>query len=163
MTTSTRRWNVLGIKQRLADHDEIHSDEACNDILSNVGGWPLLLDVLFDKCREKGGPRQCAQTIKESLNSPETDLFRSFKQGLGIDVHPSVFHVLKFIQNEGEVLREFIIPDFLGDLALSLKDCETALEYLQRMGCVDFYKDKDTFQVEPTIKRILIDYESPAQ
>jgi hypothetical protein len=119
--------------------------------------------VLFDRYREKSDPRKCAQEIRQSLHSPETDLFQRFERGLGIDVHPSVFHVLSFILGEVEVPRELITPDFLGNSTLSLGDCETILEYLKRIGCVNFYKDKDTFQVESTIEPVLLHYESSSQ
>ena len=56
VVTFPRRWNLLGIRQRLRQQDKIDSDEVCRTVLEATGGWPSLLDVLFERCGPPGRP-----------------------------------------------------------------------------------------------------------
>ena len=42
-----RCWNVNGIRQRLSQLGKMNTDQVCQTIWHQTGGWPILLDELF--------------------------------------------------------------------------------------------------------------------
>lgn len=149
-----RRWDLIGVRQRLAQHDKMHSDEVCHRVLQATGGWPILLDHLFDRCGKRDDPRPFAAEIEQELMEPNSPLRQQFQAALGMEVNGAVKRVFDFLLREGEVPIELVTPEFVGGHpVLTSEECVRAAEYLQRMGCVD--RIGDTLQVEPVLKKML--------
>ena len=56
-----RRWDEVGIQQRLGWVEKLDLPEVCEDVLRSTGGWPVLLDELFVRCgtdQESSASRQ---------------------------------------------------------------------------------------------------------
>jgi len=140
-----RRWNPVGVRQRLAQHDKMHSDEICQQVLRATGGWYYLLENLFARCGKQDDPRPSAQGIEGELADPDSQLRQQFFRSLGLEVSNTVYRVLDFVlqEPENEVSADFVImPELVeGEPALTPEECVRAIEYLQRMGCVDLHGD----------------------
>ena len=98
-------------------------------------------------------PRPAVETIKKNLGDPHSELFQEFKRSLGL--HGIAYRILEFIKTEGDVEKEFsvelVAPEFID--GLSRDECRTAIDYLQRTGCIELRGD--LLSVEPTVLRLL--------
>ena len=155
VVTFPRRWNLLGIRQRLIQQDKMASDEVCRAVLETTGGWPGLLDVLL-KRSGADDLGSAAKTLEQDLREPSSQLSQEFMPSLGL--HDSACKILKFIktlQEDGqEVPIEFIAPeDADGSPVLAQDECHAMIEYLQRMGCIEL--QDDLLSVEPTVLRLI--------
>lgn len=157
--THLRRWNLRAIRQRLAQQDKIHSEEVCQEILRVTGGWPYLLDELFERCGTQDDPRPWVLEIERELADPGTSLFGSFWASLGLEASESIEGVLKFILQEDKgVPQDLTEPKQLAELmhdetGLSLAECEVGVLYVKRMG---FTETRDgALWVEPTVSQML--------
>jgi hypothetical protein len=148
-------WNLSGIRQRLAQHDKLHSDEVCQLVLRATGGWPLLLDTLFERCSGRDDPRPVAQTIGRELVEAGSALGQQFRPALGLEVNAIVHRILEFVLRENEVPVDLVTPELIGgEPALHLEECMCAVEYLRRMGCVMVHSD--TISAETTVKGVMV-------
>jgi hypothetical protein len=144
------RWNLIGIRQRLAQHDKLHSDEVCQSVLRATGGWTLLLDTLFERCGSQDDPRPAAQTIEREIAEPASVFCQQFRGALGLEMHAAVGRVLDFVRHEDHIPVEVITPEWIGgEPALDRKACTAAVEYLQRMNCIALVGDM--VSVETTV------------
>src|SRR5206468_1016953 len=91
-----RRWSVPGIRQRLAMHDKLHSDEVCKKIFQATGGWPYLLDELFARCRAHDDARPFAEGIERELTVMDSPIRQQFVRSLGLNVNQVSARVLTF-------------------------------------------------------------------
>ena len=153
-------WNPSGIRQRLDQQDKMHTDEICQFVLAKTGGWPLLLDVLFERCGVENNPRGAAETIGNQLAELNSSLGRQFRDSLGLEVNPAVRCVWELIVSEVAMPSDLITPDMIeGGPLLSLETCDAAVEYLQRMGCISKQIDKDSGETmvsaEETAKKVM--------
>jgi hypothetical protein len=143
-TTSARRWNLLGVRQRLAQANKMHSDEVCRDVMRATGGWLWLLDVLLDRCRQDD-PRGCARAIEHELADADSELSRKWRETLELDSMPISSRVLRFIsteQGDDGVPRELIAPELIGgERPLTKSECVAAVDHLHRMGFFDATDD----------------------
>jgi hypothetical protein len=147
------RWDLLGIRQRLAQHDKLHSEEVCQAVFHATGGWPLLLDTLFERCGSQDDPRPAIQTIDREMAEPASLLCQQFRQSLGLDMHTAVRRVLGFVLREDHVPVEVITPEWIGgEPVLDVDACTRAVEFLQRMSC--FAVSSDTVSVETVVKGV---------
>jgi hypothetical protein len=148
------RWNLVGIRQRLAQHNKMHSDEVCQQVRRATGGWPILLNTLFDRCGRHDDPRPFAQAIESELTDRGVALRRQFSSCVGLEGNEIARHVLEFILREEPVPLELLTPELIGgELPVTPEDCLSAIEYLQRMGSLAF--QDDTVSVEPVLGSIL--------
>ncbi len=149
------RWNLSGIRRRLDQHDKMCSEDICQSVLDETGGWPLLLDALFDRCDMEDNPRAFAKKIGEEVaQSDDSALGRRFRGSLGLNVNEVVRRVWEFICREDQVPVELITSDmFEGEPVLSSQDCAKAVEYLRRMGCISIFKDM--ISAEATAQRAM--------
>ena len=153
-------WNLSGVRQRLSQHHKMDSDEVCQIVLKATGGWPVLVDELFRRCGTEDDPRSTARAIAEEVARPDSVLGRQFRAALGLEISEEVRSVWEFIRVEDRVPAEWINPDMIGnDPILKTDDCDSAVEYLQLMGCLSIGRDTDSpeamVSAEPTLKRIL--------
>ena len=155
------RWNLSGVRQRLAQHNKLDSEEICRFVLNETGGWPLLLDTLFKRCGAKDDPRSFAKAIGEELVRSDSVLGEQFRASLGLDVNEDVRRVWEFIHREDQVPVEWITPEMVGsEPASSSEAYNIAIEYLQRMGCILMHRDMDSAEAmvsaEATVKRVML-------
>ena len=154
------RWNLSGVRQRLAQHNKMDSEEICRFVLDVTGGWPLLLDTLFERCGAEDDPRSSAKAIGAQLVRSDSALGERFRASLGLDVNEDVRRVWEFIRREDQVPVEWITPEMVGSAPASGSGtCDQAVEYLQRMACLLVRRDKDSGETmvsaEATVKRVL--------
>jgi hypothetical protein len=154
--THPRRWNLASMRQRLAQHrhDKMSSDEVCQHVLQVTGGWPWLLDQMFDRCENQNDPRPAANLLESELNVPGSSLLRKFEQCLGIERGSVPWRVMEHVQSEGPVPRELLIPEaFDSDSVPGAEDCTAAVEFLHWLGCLEWHED--CAQLAPLVDRIL--------
>ena len=150
-----RRWDEVGIKQRLSQADKLDSPEVCQKVLEATGGWPFLLDELLCRCSTADDPRSCAETLVEELDQPKSKLGAKLLQKAGLTHQAEIFRVLQTLVEYGKVSEEDL--EALGGLVegdppLTPDNCKTAMEFLYRLDCV---KKKDgEYRVEPVLARI---------
>lgn len=157
--TFPRRWNLSGLRQRLNQQNKIASEAVCRAILEATGGWPLLLEDLFDCCGRQDDPRPTVAAITKDLEDPHSKLSQKFKHSLGLrDIANRILKFIKTLQEDGqEVPVELIAPQNIKEVdglpILSQEECNTAIEYLHRMGCIELQDDQ--LSVEPTVLRLV--------
>ena len=146
-------WNLLGIRQRLDQLGKLHSDEVCQAVLHATGGWPLLLDALFERCGRQDDPRPAVKAIEREMAEPESVLCQQFRDALGLEIHEAVRRVLDFVRHEDHVPVDLITPEWIGgEPAIDVETCTNAVEYLQRMSCIAM--SSDMVSVEATVKGV---------
>lgn len=157
---SAHKWNLFGIRQRLARANKLYSDEVCQEVLRATGGWLWLLDNLFNRCQQDD-PRGCAQSIEHELAEVGSDFSQQWRKTLSLDDKPDALRVLRFILSEegsDGVPRDLVAPEFLGEgRTVSQAECDAAVEYLQRMGCVDL--QNDLLRVDSIVRLTLAGWE----
>ena len=131
----------------------MHSDEVCQQILHATGGWPYLLDMLFERCGPHDDPRPYVDDIRHGLTDSSTELAQQFLGSLGLQVNDST-RVLEFIHHEGKAPVDLITPELIGgEPMLTPLNCNVAVEYPRRMGCLEAYEDE--LSVESVIGQLL--------
>lgn len=151
-----RRWDEVGIKQRLSQADKLDSSEVCQKVLEATGGWPFLLDELLRRCGAADDPRSCAKTLVEEMDRPKSDLGTKLLQKAGLDSHAEVLRVLQTLVECGKVSEEDLeaLGDLVeDDLSLTPDNCKTTVEFLFRLGCIE--KRDGEYRVEPVLARII--------
>ena len=135
------RWNDVGIQPRLEQSDKLSTADVGRRLLEVTGGWPILLDELFLRSEGAHDPRPVAAALQQELRTSGSPLAARFHMALGIAHHPAADAVLAFLRREGEVPRELVTPDFVDSAAgLTQEQCDQALLYLERLGCIQVGK-----------------------
>jgi hypothetical protein len=157
IATYPRLWNLTGVRQRLSQLNMLYSDDVCKQVLQETGGWHLLLDELFSKCAEQEhqeDPRPCLPEFQKKLNSPDSEVRRRFRGGLGIEEGAASWQVLKLIDDFGNLSPEDLQPDSLREFVpLGEDECAQAVDYLQRMNCLEV--NVTPVRIDPTVRRVL--------
>ena len=151
----SRPWNQIGINQRLAQLDKLHSDEACKDVMDSTGGWHYLLDVLFERCGEHDDIRPFTKEIRAEMLDPESDLRKQFLNFTGIGENDVVKRMLISIGEfgDGEIPVDWVLETAEDELSLKSEDCNLFLEYMSRLHYIQFYGDN--VLIDPIIKGAL--------
>ncbi len=155
VVTFPQRWNLLGIRQRLIQQDQMASDEVCRIVSETTGGWPWLLDILL-KSSNAYDPRSTAKSIEQKLRNPHSRLSQDFKLALGLhDTARAILESIKTtLQEDGQEIPIDLIAaleDDDGSPLLSRNECHSVIEYLRRMGCIDL--QDDLLSIEPAVLR----------
>ena len=135
-----RRWNKVGIQQRLNQAGKLDSPEVCQKVLEATGGWPFLLDDLLRRCSDHDDPRSYAKTLVEEVACPKSELGSKLLQQAGLNSRAESRRVLQTLVECDKVSEEDL--ETLGDLVegtppLTLEDCKLAVEFLSRLGCLE--------------------------
>ena len=151
-----RRWNEVGIQQRLRQADKLDSPEVCQYVLEATGGWPYLLNDLLRRCSDNDDPRSYAEALAKEIACPRSKVGGGLLQQIGLASQAESLLVLQTIVNCGKFSDEDI--ETLGDLVdgtptLSIEDCTSAVEFLSRLGCLE--KGNGEYRVEPVLGRIV--------
>ena len=162
VVTFPRRWNLSGVRQRLRQQNKMDLDEVCRKALEVTGGWPSLLDRLFERCGSDNDPRRAAKIIEQDLKDNHSQFSQDFKCSLGLNnnIAERILKFIKNLQEDGqEVPVDLITPEYVeGSPSLSQDECDTAIEYLQRMGCIKRQYDEqqsDLLSVDPTVLHLI--------
>jgi hypothetical protein len=153
-----RPWNARGLSRRLDQHERMHSDEVCREILRVTGGWHFLINALLKRLGREDDPRPHAQWIESELAAPESEFRQGFRMALGWDPDPIAQRVWDFIQQDSEqdsgVPEEFVQPDFIdGTPPLTQDELESAVQYLFCLGFIT--RSHDSLQPNPIVKQVL--------
>ena len=152
--TFARPWDLVGVRRRLAQHEKMHSDEVCQQILDATGGWHFLLRELFARCGDQDDPRPFAEELELELLDQESQLRQSFHRSLGLGSNDAIFHVLHFVHQMESVLVDLVTPDLIEcESELTDEECSQAVEFLQRMACV--ISEDDLLTVDPIVSRLM--------
>ena len=151
-----RRWNEVGIQQRLRQADKLHSPAVCQYVLEATGGWPVLLDDLLRRCSDHDDPRSYTKTLVEELACPKSELGSKLLQQAGLDSRAESRRVLQTLVECDKVSEEDL--ETLGNLVegtprLTLEDCKLAVGFLSRLGCLE--KRNGEYRVEPVLGRVV--------
>lgn len=155
---SPHHWNLDGINHRLRQNEKINTEGIIGKtILRETGGWPILLDRLFDLCGENGDVEPAIENLKKELEASDSDMCKKFRESLGLEVNELVYRIWKIVfQEQGSVpidlIREIIDPE------LETGNYNGAIEYLNRMGCIIMRDNNNEIGIEPepTLKRLLL-------
>ncbi|MBI4537593.1 MAG: hypothetical protein HY712_06520 [candidate division NC10 bacterium] len=152
---SPKRWNRMGIRQRLEQQQKLSPEEVLSLVLKVTGGWPWLLDLLFDRARGTDDIRPAAAALEQELADPQGNIVGEFRASLGMGALDPALHVLRTVGTFGEVAEVDIAPDLIeGGAALTQDECGAALEFLIRMGCVE-RRESGMLVADPLVVRLL--------
>ena len=151
-----RRWNEVGIQQRLRQADKLDSPEVCHYVLKATGGWPFLLDELLRRCSDHDDPRSDAKNIVEEVACPNSELGSQLLQQAGLESRAESLRVLRTLVECDKVSEDEL--ETLGNLVegnppLTLEDCKLAVGFLSRLGCLE--KRNGEYRVESVLSRVV--------
>jgi hypothetical protein len=136
---SPRRWNLLGVAQRLRQRELLDTKQVCEGILEATGGWPWLLDHVFQQFDAGADPREVGEMMGAAL-APDGTLTQNFRKALGVNGRLAPELILKLVISETQGAPiDLIVPAYFGDVApnISPVDCSASVEFLKRMGCIE--------------------------
>ena len=151
-----RRWNKVGIQQRLNQAGKLDSSEVCQEVLKATGGWPFLLDDLLRRCGDDDDPRSYAKTLIEEMACSESKLSQELLQQTGLTSRAESLRVLQTLVECGKVSEEDLetLEDLVeGAPPITPEDCKLAVEFLDRLGC--FEKRNGEYRVESVLGRVV--------
>ncbi len=151
-----RRWDEVGIRQRLSQAGKLDSPEVYQMVMKATGGWSFLLDDLLRRCQDHDDPRSFANALIEDLDRPSSELGDELLQQTGLVSQDESLPVLRTLVEFGRFSYEDL--DTLRDLVegtpdLSHEDCMSVVEFLSRLGCLDIRNGE--CRVEPVLGRII--------
>ncbi len=150
-----RRWDEVGIQQRLNQAGKLDSSEVCQKVLKATGGWPFLLDDLLRRCAVDDDPRSYAEMLVEEMDQPRSELGYKLLQQVGLDAQAEPFRVLKTLVECDKVSDADLetLGDLIeGDPPLTPEGCKAAVEFLRRLGCIG-NRDGE-YSAEPVLGRV---------
>ncbi|MBK8047419.1 MAG: hypothetical protein IPK16_10045 [Anaerolineales bacterium] len=102
-TISPQTWTLSAIRRRLAQHEKLDTnDVVTNEVYRVTGGWPTLLDLLFDRCGKETDMRAAILQLGAQLGDPDSDISSQMRRQLGITEPASAARAFKFIVKDGE-------------------------------------------------------------
>jgi hypothetical protein len=155
------RWNGIGIRKRLMLQERNPSPQPISAIQESTGGWPLLINVLFDEYDwgDEDDPAQACSDMTDELMDGDSALRIRFQESLGLDAKPVarvLLDRLARLENElGEAIpADFITADqiFEPSDGYPEDDIESALEFLEILSIVH-RDDHNSVIVNPVVKR----------
>lgn len=153
VTLALRRWDEIGVAQRLKQQDKIDSERAVNYIIETTQGWPKLFDQLADSWGKNDDVLPACEALHHQLNQADSPLIDRFLGATGWAIDEHVKHALMVIGQEDLFPEEMLVPALLGD-QLSEHETEGIVNYLHRTELIR-RKGTDVF-VEPLVKRLIL-------
>lgn len=153
-------WDSEGVAQRLRQHDKLETTRVINTLMSDLGGWPYLLDSLADRWGNSDDPLPVCQAMRRELMAPNSALATKFLAATGLGVNSRIEHVLQVIAEAGAVPEELLVPGILGEAlspALSEHECYAIVEYLRLMSLLQVQTSDQGREmvVQPVVKELL--------
>ncbi len=152
VVVSPKKWSEIGIKQRLTQKGKMDFPKFCANIKEATGGWPFLLDKLFDESIKADDLRDYANNLKTELTS-NSELRKEFLQKLGVDrKKPAIRLLSNLLKLESEIVPiEFVQPQlFDSNEFKSQEEIEQSLEFLIQMRIIDV--DNENLIIDPIVR-----------
>ncbi len=137
---SLKKWDRIGIQQRLAQHDPelVATEQNCREIERVTGGWSYLLDEFLARC-ETDDPRPVLNQFSRELEDPDNAVRRKF---LSLLIAPEelparLIGAIRAEQSRQPEGAEYWIPRDTVPLLLEGEDPQrvsAAVDYLIRMS-----------------------------
>ena len=147
----------IGIQQRLSQSkpEKVYTEDACSIVESSTGGWPWLVNTLFDLCKGETDARPGAIKISNMLSEPNSKLSTAFRKCLGVETYPDAWQLTKaLIQWDEEEIPEDIFGEYLSEEYPNLfKKRLNIIEYLKRFGIIDVRAD--TLTLDPIVRKLV--------
>ena len=159
---SLRRWNQVGVRQRLSQHkpEILASDDSCNAVLKVTGGWYYLVNEFVADIGQETDPRPHAPNFLGRLENDKDPLSGQFRERLGKFMSPAARQVYLSIQGEGRVPTDLFRPDMLsGCEEMEENDFMAEAEYLERLGLLE--RDGNDLMIESLSQLVLLEDASP--
>jgi hypothetical protein len=152
---ATRRWNQIAIHQRLKFNEMYDHADRVPFLESATGGWPVLLDRVFERASAKFDPRPEASTILDAVMRNENGARDIFLTQIGLDAVRVVRHVCDELCNYAPLrTKELRAEAFTSpSMPLTAAELEAAVEWLEVFGCLD--RRGDVIDVERVLKKVL--------
>ena len=150
-------WDAVGVRQRAEQHELLGTERVGRDVLDATGGWPLLLDQVFDRCPRGGDPRDAAGSLQKQLQEPGNIVRTQFVESLGAQGQAPAWQVLNLVNTLGRCDRETLV-EMAEEASLSHSQGLVAVEFLLRLGCLRRELDaagQENIDVDPVVRRIL--------
>jgi hypothetical protein len=153
VSTALARWDRLGIRQMLEQHEpEIPAGDANIKRIDEVtGGWPNLMDKFIDLCRGVTDPLPALDELKKCLSTEVEKKDFTADLGLYDDKRIKIF-LDKVLQEKDlkSLSAEEGIDYLFGEE--NLEESKAVLEYLRRLSIV---QTTPHLRVEPVVARAL--------
>jgi hypothetical protein len=146
---SLRAWTETALRRRLEEQDKIASELHSRQLLDGTGGWPLLVDEVFDRCRRNPDVQSATSEIRAEL-AAGGPVAQRLGPALAVDAAPLAHAVLGFIRvmgNVDEILPEYVAP------GVTEADCLASLEWLARMNLV--VSRAGRWSIDPIVSQVL--------
>ncbi len=151
-------WTASAVRRRLAQHEKWdNNDEGTKAALQATGGWPHLLDVLFERCGKESDLRPSAGQFAQELVDPISQLASDFRSGLGVDKNKLGHRILKFVieDGHGQLAEEDLTPVLIGGAPeLTEVQCHQAKDFLLRLGLLRL--ESQTLIADSIIMRLMV-------
>lgn len=150
-----RRWNEVGIQQRLSRVEKLDLPDVCREVLEATGGWNPLLEELFVRCGADRDPRPHGATLLTDTMEPGLSLGVQLLQQVGIGSEDSWPHrvLCALVEYDGVLEDDIRSLVELIDPERTTEDAQAALGYLERMGCVE--RTGGRYQAEPVLGNVI--------
>lgn len=145
-----RKWNHITLEQRLQQHGKMAVERNISRLQNELGGWPWLLDQLADSWGEADDPLRNFDALVKRLR--DGDLRQPFLAATGCLLDKTARTVLQAFVHYDIVPVGDAVPGVLDD-TLSPEACQTYVDYLQRLGLVEF--DGESYRPDLVIGRLL--------
>jgi hypothetical protein len=150
-------WDVAGVRQRAEQHELLGTERVGRDVLDATGGWPLLLDQVFDRCNRGGDPREAAGLLQKHLQEPRNTVRTQFLEALGVQGQAPVWQILNLVNTLGKCDRETLV-EMAEEASVSRAQGPVAVEFLLRLGCLRRDLDEagqENVDVDPIVRQLL--------
>jgi hypothetical protein len=94
------RWDEDAILFHLKQADKMNLPAVGKHLLQVTGGWPILLDEVFQRCGEVDDPRGAADQLAAEL-AAETPWKSKFREALGLETLPHAPAVIEVLRQLG--------------------------------------------------------------
>jgi hypothetical protein len=129
---SLRCWTEGALRRRLEEQDKIASEVHLRQFLEATGGWPMLIDAIFERARRNPDVQATTGEVKTEL-AAGGPIAERFATALAFSAAPLGGPVFSFIRDMGNV--DEVLPELVGPGATDA-ECRSSLEWLARMSLV---------------------------
>jgi len=154
-----RPWDDLGIRQRLNQSDKMDSGECCDRVRDATGGWPILLDELFERLASDNDPRPVAKQMKSELVSLDSPLAQQFLRSLGVEMESPPGLLLRELNaltkdQDSEAFTEEFLCELLDEIAPGMSgESAAAVDFLRRMACL--HETPQGLVIDPIVRTVM--------
>jgi hypothetical protein len=158
---STRRWNQIAIHQRLKHKEMYDHADRVPFLESTTGGWPVLLDAVFERASAKLDPQPEATALLDSLVKNQDGAGDEFLRRVGLTAVPLVGHVCGELSSYAPLTVKEIRAEAFSSPSMTVTQIEldAAMDWLDRFGCLE--RTRSAVDVERIVKSVVRGREQP--